>query len=769
MDVALPAARADTRRLAAICASAVIVITLVVLVVGWGMGNSIVVRLHPTFPAMVPGTAVSLLLLAVAQLLVLRPTEPAARTARMLQIAVAGFALVKLALHFEEHARLPDVADRMAFATLIGLPLVAASGLCATASNAAWRRHATILASAGVVMCTIALVGYLFDPAAVRGIAVFLGLAIPTAFSLLLLFTAVLLFNASGSWVSALTSDGAPSEAARAALPLAVAAPILLCYLALLSTEVGIINPNVRLSTLAVLLAALSVAVVVRTARFNAEAQQRSADEQARLTRIFDGLAASVFVVDDKGTVLLTNDAARKMAGKGVVAEDWLRSAPFHTLDDRSALEGDLHPVRQALDARGGPELFAGWFGPGGSEHALRFSATRLPADGVTLIAVSDETQSWMLRETLGRTERLDAIGQLSGGISHELANILGVIRLSSDTALLGDNVDGMRRQLEAVRKACSRGADLTERLLHLSREPSYSETAVDAAEIARSAVLLASGSMADRVELVAKLDDVPPCPVAVSGGDLESAVLNLILNARNAVEEGGAPGRIEIEVSAGADEVAIIVRDTGVGMSHDIQRKAREPFYTTRRAKGGSGLGLSMVDNLARRVGGRLDIRSAPGEGTEIKMVLPRSGEAQASEQDKDADTLAGLTGIRVLLVEDDQSFAEAMVGTLELLGVVPWVAQDASQALKMLEDRGAPDILLTDIALPGGIYGDQLAVEAVARHPELRVIFMSGNAALLNQADREVPGIRLRKPVSLKGLANAIRLTMSGRLDPH
>ena len=251
-----------------------------------------------------------------------------------------------------------------------------------------------------------------------------------------------------------------------------------------------------------------------------------------------------------------------------------------------------------------------------------------------------------------------------------------------------------MRTQLEAIRKACDRGADLMDRLLHLSREPTYTDTLVDVTEITRSAVLLARGSMLELTDLVAKLDAIPELYVAVPGADLQSAVLNLLLNARNAVEASDRQGRVEVEMTADADEVTIRVSDTGIGMSDDVQRKAGEPFFTTRRAYGGSGLGLSMVDSLARRTGGRLDIQSVPGKGTVIEMVLPRStGPGPQADEDTMID---GLHGISVLLVEDDRSFADAVTNALELFGVVPLLAHDAAQAMQVMEDHGAPDILL-------------------------------------------------------------------------
>ena len=759
--------RVDTHRASAICAAVVVATALVVLVVGWGFDVSLVVRLYPNFPAMVPGTAIALLLLGVAHLLALRGDHDSVRAARVLYVGAFGFTLVKLALHFEEHARLPESADRMAFATLIGLLMVVASGLCTTARRSLPERYGAHIATTGLLLCTIALVGYLYDPASVASIAIFLGLAIPTAVSLLLLFVAILLSSPADNWLATLTARGPAAKSARSMLPLALSGPIFLCYLALLSTDVGLITPTLRLGTLAVLLSALAIAGVVRNARFYDEARRRGAAEQARLSRTFDGLSAAVFVVDSEDAVVMTNKAARQLVGNDTTPEDWLQSAAFHSLDDRSPMEGAFHPVRQILAARGGHDLYAGWFGPGGAERALRFSAMDLPEDRVTLIVVSDETQSWMLQETLNRTERLDAIGQLSGGISHELANILGVIRLTSDTAVLGNDMTAMRTQLEAIRKACDRGADLMDRLLHLSREPTYTDTLVDVTEITRSAVLLARGSMLELTDLVAKLDAIPELYVAVPGADLQSAVLNLLLNARNAVEASDRQGRVEVEMTADADEVTIRVSDTGIGMSDDVQRKAREPFFTTRRAYGGSGLGLSMVDSLARRTGGRLDIQSVPGKGTVIEMVLPRStGPGPQADEDTMID---GLHGISVLLVEDDRSFADAVTNALELFGVVPLLAHDAAQAMQVMEDHGAPDILLTDIGLPGGVFGDVLAVEAVARYPGLRVIYMSGNPSLLHRSDRDVPGLRLKKPIHPTGLANAIRLTMSGSAGGH
>ncbi|NNE84121.1 MAG: PAS domain S-box protein [Alphaproteobacteria bacterium] len=371
--------------------------------------------------------------------------------------------------------------------------------------------------------------------------------------------------------------------------------------------------------------------------------------------------------------------------------------------------------------------------------------------------------------EKLRQSQKMEAIGQLTGGVAHDFNNLLAVI--TNNAELLGDKI-GDDRLLATIERAATRGAELTQRLLAFARQQPMEPQAIDLAELIPGLLDLIRRTLGKPVKVSV---DIPKglWPVLADRGQLENALLNLSINARDAMPSGG---RLEIccsnvelrdgdlgasdEMAAG-EYVQISVRDTGFGMPKEVAERAFEPFYTTKGVGEGSGLGLSMVYGFARQSGGYAVIDSTPAEGSEIKLCLPRSAVAtEPTEITLNNGARQGQQEV-ILVLEDDPDVRESTVILLEGLGYRVLRAGDAAGAMRILEqDPNKIDLLLSDVVLPGTVSGLELAASAMSRYPELKVVFMSGYAGYLYSTDK-IPGFDealLTKPFKRDELAQVI-----------
>ena len=385
--------------------------------------------------------------------------------------------------------------------------------------------------------------------------------------------------------------------------------------------------------------------------------------------------------------------------------------------------------------------------------------------------------------EALAHSQRLESVGQLTGGIAHDFNNLLTVIQgnlqVLEDLPAVTD--DAYAQQLvAAATRASRRGAELTSKLLAFSRRQMLQPTAVDVAAMLGSLADMLRRTLDQRIVIGVEL--AGRCPaVSADPGQLESALLNIAINARDAMPDGGtlrfragvagalpAKARSELDDPNARDDdfVAIAIGDSGSGMSDEVKERAFEPFFTTKEAGRGTGLGLSTVYGFVKQSKGTVAIDSAPGAGTTITLFLPRlrAASAPAADAAAGADVPAGL---RVLLVEDDAEVRAVARGFLEALGCRVSEAASGEHALLAL-GRDAPfDLIVSDVALGAGMRGTRLAAEAQARFPALPVLLMSGySAELLDpQADAPLGAELLRKPFSRTELAAAIARVLGPR----
>jgi PAS domain S-box-containing protein len=377
------------------------------------------------------------------------------------------------------------------------------------------------------------------------------------------------------------------------------------------------------------------------------------------------------------------------------------------------------------------------------------------------------------LEARLAQAQKMEAVGQLTGGIAHDFNNLLGVVvgNLQLLERSLGEQPNQARKVATAMR-AAMRGADLTRRLLAFARRQILDPVVVDLNQHLKGWDDLLHRTLGDSID-VRVTRAIELWPTRVDPGQIESAILNLAINARDAMPQGG---KLTIETSNQCldaafcvehpelhpgDYVCIAVSDTGVGIAPETLGHVFEPFFTTKEPCKGSGLGLSMVHGFAKQSGGAATIDSTVGIGTTVRIFLPRSAEAPPRHDDTGIQKILPGGGETILLVEDDLDLRETSAAALQQLGYRVLQASDAQQALKLLTERKEIALLFTDIMIPGGMLGPALAHRARELRPNINVLFTTGYAhgnVLANGVGVSYAEV-LHKPFRAEELAMRIR----------
>ena len=415
------------------------------------------------------------------------------------------------------------------------------------------------------------------------------------------------------------------------------------------------------------------------------------------------------------------------------------------------------------------------------------FSWVAVPSDGLLYCVARDVTEERQREQELERTQeqlrqsqKMEAVGQLTGGIAHDFNNLLAGIQGSLE--LLERRLEGspdasVRRYIEAATTSARRAATLTHRLLAFARRQSLDVRPTDLNALVRSLEELLRRTLGENVALESSLQE-GLWVARTDTNQFENALLNLAINARDAMPHGGrltletenvhldgtrAPG---LEELAPGDYVVMSVRDTGTGMPPEVVAKAFEPFFTTKPMGQGTGLGLSMIYGFAKQTGGQVHIDSAVGRGTTVRLYLPRQVQEIAAPPPKlFGEAPRALEGETVLVVEDEPAVRMVVVDVLQDLGYHTLEAGDAQQALPHIEGSERLDLLVTDVGLPG-MNGRQLADLARQRRPGLKVLFATGYAESAAVRDGILePGMEIiTKPFSIAALAARLRV-MLGR----
>lgn len=385
-----------------------------------------------------------------------------------------------------------------------------------------------------------------------------------------------------------------------------------------------------------------------------------------------------------------------------------------------------------------------------------------------------DIGQRKQLEEQLRQSQKMEAVGQLTGGLAHDFNNMLtGVIgSLDIMRRRISDGRTGeIQRFMDAASSSAERAAALTHRLLAFSRQQSLDTKAVDVNALVWSMEDLLTRTLGEQTRLrVTAGTDV--WPAWSDENQLESAILNLAINARDAMPDGGllCIETENIEVKSASEEdlppgdyIRIRVTDTGAGIPSNVIDRVFDPFFTTKPIGQGTGLGLSMIYGFMRQAGGGVRIESQPGAGTTIDLLLPRAAVSPASDTMTQASPTPKGDGETILVVEDDPSVRLLVLDVLTEIGYAPLEAAEADGALALLKAQRI-DLLVTDVGLPG-LNGRQLAEMAVQMQPHLRVLFMTGYAEEASHRGAFLaPEMSLiTKPFTIDTLAGRIRQLMS------
>lgn len=514
------------------------------------------------------------------------------------------------------------------------------------------------------------------------------------------------------------------------------------------------------------------------TRRVMDEAALRESEERFRL--VTDVSADVIWDWNVPSGNIWWNDREPSRFGYGIeqgrmTIERWL--AMIHP-DDRAAVAASL---RAAMD-----DGAAEWSGQyrvvkadGGAAHVSLLAKLVRGEDGVVsrvVGSINDVTEQRMLEEKLRSAQKLEVVGQLTGGIAHDFNNLLTVILGNAE--LLEEALDA-QPALQALarmsRTAAERGGELTSRLLSFARRQPLDPRAVDIAALIGDMAPLMRRAIGAGIDFVT-IFGAPLSAVKVDASQLENALLNLCLNARDAMPDGG---RIVIEASdvtldegycarhadvTPGDYVLVSVTDTGEGMDAATLAKAFEPFFTTKAAGKGSGLGLSMVYGFAKQSRGHVRLYSEAGHGVSVQLYLPRAAAMSVAVRQRDDGAVVG-GAERILVVEDDAMVLDHASGLLTQLGYAVQCVGNGADAMAVLREGTPFDLLFTDVMMPGGMNGRQLADAARALRPGLPVLYTSGyaeNAIVHNgQLDRGVHF--LHKPYRKAELARKLRAALA------
>jgi signal transduction histidine kinase/FixJ family two-component response regulator len=498
--------------------------------------------------------------------------------------------------------------------------------------------------------------------------------------------------------------------------------------------------------------AAFAVGLLAMSARFLGQAQaqltqsealQRTLAEQMRTA--FDSISQGIGAFDADGRLVRWNGCFTTLLSlpRSVVRE----GAAYEAIVEQAgaATSGPmLETEDQVRHGRGGrttdePVVYERTRAADGRSFELR--RTAMPGGGFVL-TVTDVTERIRAEAATRDAQRLQAMGQLTGGIAHDFNNLLMVIvgNLELAKPKLGEGSPILRRIEQAIWGA-KRGATLTQQLLAFARKQPLAPAPINLSAMLPDMAELLRRTLGAHIE-VRVVDAAGLWPALADAVQVESAMLNLALNARDAMPEGGrltielankvldeAYARQHTEVMPG-DYVMLGVSDTGTGMPPDVLARAFEPFFTTKEIGKGTGLGLAMVFGFAKQSGGHVKIYSEPGEGTTVRLYLPRAiGVELPGKQRPGAPVELPRGSATVLIVEDEAAVREVAAAILRDLGYRVLEAADGAEALRVFGENGASiDLLLSDVILPGSMKGHEVARRLNEIRPGLRVLFMSG-----------------------------------------
>lgn len=509
------------------------------------------------------------------------------------------------------------------------------------------------------------------------------------------------------------------------------------------------------------------IVIVFRDITERNQAEEALEISKANFTSIVEKNADGILIVDEAGIVRFANPAAEnflKQKGKKLIGQSF-----NYPLERNKPVEIDI--IRRNGE-------------PGTAE--MRVDQTDWQDETAYLISLHDMTKRQQaekaLRESeeyLRQSQKMEAIGKLAGGIAHDFNNILTVI--SGYSELLLDRLaagDSSRKDVEEIKKAGERAATLTRQLLAFSRKQVLAPEILVLNDVVTNMDKMLRRLIGEDIDFV-----INPDPelgrVKADPGQIEQVIMNLAVNARDAMPNGGkltiVTANVDLDEAYASRHIVVqpgpyillAVSDTGLGMNKKIQSQMFDPFFTTKETGKGTGLGLSTVYGIVKQSGGNIWVYSEPGYGTTFKIYLPRTNEPIKRKETARVSAKATLDSETILLVEDEKGVRELSGEILQSKGYTVLEAADPQESLKLLKKHnGSIDLLLTDVVMPG-MSGRSLALNLSALSPKTKVLYMSGytDDAIIHHGVLEKGTHFLQKPFTPEALANKVREVLDER----
>jgi signal transduction histidine kinase len=513
--------------------------------------------------------------------------------------------------------------------------------------------------------------------------------------------------------------------------------------------------------------------------RRRSEAAVRDAANQLRLS--FDSLSQGIAVFDND--LFLVNWNQCFVSLLELPAALLRRGATYAAIADALRQDGEFLETPAEVAEHG---TVPGFVGPivfrrnRAGDRAFELRRTLLPGGGFA-VTVTEITIQVRAEEVRRNSQKMQALGELTGGVAHDFNNLLTVIGGNLDLLENKKTLDpDGQRYLAGAQRGVARGSALTQHLLAFGRRQPLAPVAVDLNRLTTEMIHgMLRRSLGERVD-IKLVESAGLWPAFADPAQVENAILNLAINARDAMPEGG---KLTIETANivlddryadGNDEVQpgqyimIAVSDTGHGMPAEVAARAFEPFFTTKEEGKGSGLGLAMIHGFAKQSRGHVKIYSEPGHGTTVKLYLPRSPRAVVEESQPPAVLPRG--DATILVVEDDIDVRRVAVAQLIDLGYRVFDAADAEAGLKLFTERSDIDLLLTDVVLPGRLRGRDLADLVRRASPRTKILFMSGYTenAIVHDGKLDEGTLLLSKPFRREDLAKKVAVALNIGEEP-
>jgi PAS domain S-box-containing protein len=493
--------------------------------------------------------------------------------------------------------------------------------------------------------------------------------------------------------------------------------------------------------------------------------------------RLFETSLDLILVVDRKGKYLRVSPSSLNIIGYAPEEIVGRSGAGIVDPDDLDNVREEMRAARRGREVR---HFRCHYRHKAGRSVPLDWTGVWSEVEQRHYFIGRDMSERQKLESQLRHAQKMEAVGRLTGGIAHDFNNLLTVIHGAVELLTPQLRNDEMLFPLlQAIDEAAERGAQLTQRMLAFARKQPLRSQVIDINEIVTRSAKLLQRTLGEDVAVKTSLDK-DLWTAQADASQLEDAIFNLAVNARDAMPKGGhlvlETANVDIGPQAGieftdlapGEYVALIVTDSGSGMPPEVIERAFEPFFTTKDVGRGTGLGLSMIYGFVKQSGGHIKIYSEIGHGTSIKLFLPRAGQrAQAMVHEESDSMVRAKPGERILVVEDSPSVRTIAVSMLDSLGYEVVQASDGRIALEILRGGDRFDLLFTDLVMPNGVSGQELARSARQQRAGLKVLYTSGYSETFLKERGDAGGdIRLlSKPYRKLKLAEAVRAVLDGK----